>query len=713
MELRDVAFPIEGSADLNVPEPFVKQFLATLGVRVPVGIIVQPDELPSERTESLEEPLVLKAWGRGIVHKSELGAVKVGVSRREINESAQKLMRNVANSGIKGAGLYVEEMVSEGTELLFGIISKPPFGHLAILGIGGTNAEVLSDVCVRLCPLSAETVEEMIGSFRGAPLLGGYRGSPPVNREKLATTLLALGGERGLVDCLGQWLGEFECNPLFVSGSDAVVADARLILRDVEAQDGLVTRGAPDLTPLFAPRSVAIVGASSTRSIWGNRDIVRYRAAGWTENLYAVHPSANSIEGVPAYRSLVEIPGGVDYALISVPANMCPDVLKSARASVKIATINTIGFAETGPVGKALQDDLVKAAIEGQVRFLGPNCMGCYSPRGRQPFFYPTPADAGNVGVVLQSGGLATDTLQMGEKLGLRFSAVVSAGNVADIRLGDLVQYLVNDPDTHVIGVHVEGGADVRLIQAVKEATGLKPVVVLRPGMNETGARVAASHTGNLTSDRRGWEALGTATGVTLTETFEQFFSALLYLDRYRAVETHDDDDVLVISRGGASAVLAADACDKFGLKVPELPQEIQARLRSFTPVGYSVANPLDVHPKTDVLNILVQSSTFSDILVNLDIGQIYLQDVGGQSREPVDRFAEMLEGLRIDDWPRARIALVVWNLTLARGSDYDEIYRLVMESGLPMFNRLDEAMAAIAAAKRFTHYQLISRHGD
>lgn len=701
-ELMEVAFPIEGSTFRNVPEPFVKRFLASLGVSVPVGNIIRREELPLAAVDSLKEPFALKAWGPGIVHKSELGAVRTGVRRSDLNECAQEILNAARRHGIDNANLYVEEMVHEGTELLFGIVAKPPFGYLAILGIGGTNAELLSDTCVRLCPLSRASIEEMIGSFRGAALLSGHRGGQAANREALANVLMALGGTGGLVDRCRSALSEFECNPILVSKSDAVVADARLILRgDRSPSDDSVSLEPPDFVPFFAPRSVAIVGASSSRKIWGNRDIARYRAAGWSENLYAVHASAKTIDGVPAYPSLEAIPGGVDYALISVTPDACIEVLRNAAGNVKAATINTIGFAEIGSNGKALQDELVQAAAECGVRFLGPNCMGLYSPRGRQPFIGPTPSMPGNVGAVFQSGTLAADTLQLAARFGLRFSTVVSAGNVANIGLGDIVQYLVRDPDTHTIGIHVEGGADTRLVQAIKDAKGRKPIVVLLPGMNETGSRVAASHTGALTGDRRGWEALSIETGTTLADTFDQFFAALLYLDRYRAVETIDDDSVLIIGRGGSAAVLATDACEKYGLKVPELSPAIQAALQSFTPVGYSVTNPLDLRPTRQVLDIVLQSRPFSDLLVNLDVAHMYLDNFS----ETVDRFAE-LNSVRFGEWATTRIALVVGNIVLAPGSDYDEIHSLIKKSGLPMFQRVDDAVAAIAAAKRFTHYQ-------
>ena len=136
--------------------------------------------------------------------------------------------------------------------------------------------------------------------------------------------------------------------------------------------------------------------------------------------------------------------------------------------------------------GKALEEELIEAAHEGGVRILGPNCMGVYSPLGRQTFSGVSVNEAGHVGGVFQSGGLAIDLVQMGSVSGLRFSAVASAGNAADIGLGDLLQYLVDDRSTKTIGVHIEGGVDEILVRAIQEVSGRKPVVVFAPGLNST-----------------------------------------------------------------------------------------------------------------------------------------------------------------------------------------------------------------------------------
>jgi acyl-CoA synthetase (NDP forming) len=696
----------------------VKQLLAEFGVRVPLGALVPDGMSATAAGSALREPFVLKAWGPGIVHKSELGAVKVGIPRSALDETAAAMLRGVAAHGLPGSHLYIEEMApAGGAEILFGLISRPPFGTLALLGTGGTQTELFSDVVIRLCPLSLATAEEMIDGFRGSALLRGYRTSPPADRTALLKVIMALAGNNGLAERVGPAFVEFECNPLIVSSSGVVAADARLILDDVQSPTHVRRHRPFEPAAMFAPKSVAIVGASASRkTAWGNRTLARYRALGWTDNLYAVHPSASNIDGVPAYRSLASIPGGVDYAEISVEASLAPDVLRQAKGNVKTATINSAGFSEIGAEGGSLESDLIGAAVEGGVRFLGPNCMGVYSPRGRQAFSGAISCEAGHIGAIMQSGGLSTDLIQIGARKGLRFSSVVSAGNAVDIGLGDLARYLVEDTDTHTIAIYVEGGADLEFTQALRDARGRKPVVLLVPGLSTTGARIAASHTGSLTSDKRGWEALAEATGATLTQSFEEFLACLIYLDRYAGRQIQDNDSVLIMGLGGGASVLAADACDAYSIRVPTLQPDLQAKLADKK--GGILINPLDLRmgpagpPEgpSQVLDLILTVQPFSDVLLHVDMMGYCNSTVPGRM-QGLSHLREMLRLLVASNPINTRLSLVTRNLAAAPGRYHDEINDLMLESKIPVFDTFDAAAAGIAAAKRFTRQESFVRN--
>jgi acyl-CoA synthetase (NDP forming) len=703
--LRDHWFALEGD-ERCVPEPVVKQLVKAAGMAVPAGVMVEPGESPAQAASALTGPFVLKGWGPGIVHKSELGAVRVRLAAEDLDEAARAMAAEIASHGIEGARFYVEEMAPAGTEVLLGVVARAPFGNLALLGVGGTLAELFGAPAVRLCPLSREAAGEMIDSFPGAALLRGYRGSEPADREALIDAMMAIAGEGGLVEQLGDSFAEFECNPLFVSASGTVAADARLILRDGPA--ATPERGPLDLGPLFRPRSVAVVGASATRSTaWGNRTLARYRAMGWCDNLYAVHPSASEIDGTPTYPSLGDIPGGVDYAEISVGAEVAADVLRAAAGKARTATINSAGFSELGEEGRALEAALVAGAKAGGVNFLGPNCMGIFAPRGRQGFAGATSPDAGRVAAIMQSGGLSTDLIQAGGSRGLNFSAVVSAGNAADIRLSDLLAHVARDDESEIIGVYVEGGADARMIRTIRELRGRKPVVLLVPGLSEVGSRIAASHTGSMTSDRRGWEALVAETGATMTQTFEEFLACLTYLDRYHGRAIAADDNVLAMGLGGGASVLCAEACDAAGLSLPVLLPDLQEELADKK--GGILINPLDVRlgpagpPEgaRKIVDAVLPRQGFSDVLVHINLLGYSTSTLPG--RLPgLEHFARLVAALDASPTPPARISIVTRNASEVAGSLRDEYLQIVKEARVPVFERFSEAATAIAAAKRF-----------
>jgi len=704
--LREHWFALDGD-ERCVPEPVVKQLVKAAGMAVPAGAMVGLDETPSHAASALEGPLVLKGWGLGIVHKSELGAVRVKLATGDLDEAASTMAAELAGHGITDARFYVEEMAPAGTEVLFGVVARPPFGNLVLLGVGGTLAELFGNPAVRLCPLTHEVATEMVDSFPGAALLRGYRGAEPANREALIAAMLAVAGEGGLIDQLGDGFAEFECNPLFVSAAGAVAADARLILRDVTAP--VADREPLDLEPLFRPRSVAVVGASATRATaWGNRTLARYKAMGWTENLFAVHPTATEIDGVPVYPSLGDVPGGVDYAEISVGAEAVAGVLRAAAGNARTATVNSAGFAEVGDEGRRLESDAVAGARQGGISFLGPNCMGIYAPQGRQGFSGATSPDAGRVAAIMQSGGLSTDLIQAGANRGLKFSAVVSVGNAADIRLSDLLAHVAHDSDTEIIGVYVEGGADERMIRTIRDLRGKKPVVLLVPGLSEIGSKIAASHTGSMTSDRRGWEALVAETGATLTGSFEEFLACLTYLDRYHDRTIPVDGNVLAMGLGGGASVLCADACDAAGLLLPTLLSELQEQLADKK--GGILINPLDLRlgpagppdGARKVLETVLPEQEFSDVLIHINLQGYATSAVPG--RLPgLEHLRRLVAALEEAPLPAARIALVARNASDVGGALRDEFLELMWEASVPIFERFSEAACAISAAKRFS----------
>src|SRR5581483_1196859 len=300
-----------GDALTVVPEPEVKDALVERGVRV-------PNRAAPSDAGRLRAPLVVKAFGPGIVHKAHVGAVRLGVMHEEVDDVIASMAEDLESHGRTAAGFFVEEQrVGAGVELLFGVV-RGPFGPMAMLAVGGSIAEADDLAVTRLSPLTQDDAHAMLDAFPAPHLLDH------IDRGSLVDTMLAIDG---CATGVGERLAEMECNPIVVDANGTIALDARLILLAEPAPRR--EPASTDFTPLFAPTSIAVAGASTEKQTFGNRFLAAYRDFGWTDGLYALHPRATEIDGVPAFASVADVPGGaVDYVLVAVPATKCAEVVQ-------------------------------------------------------------------------------------------------------------------------------------------------------------------------------------------------------------------------------------------------------------------------------------------------------------------------------------------------------------------------------------------------
>jgi acyl-CoA synthetase (NDP forming) len=694
-----------------VPEPDVKAALHQLGVVVPRHAVGATTADVVAAAGSLDAPLVLKAFGPGILHKSELGAVVTGLSHAGLPAAIAQLDARLANvRNITRTGYLVEEQhdIGRGMELVAGVVRRPPFGLVVALGLGGVLPEVLDLAALRMFPLSHHDALALVDELPGAPALAGFRGGPVLDRDALVRVLLALGGRDGLATRLGDELDELECNPVLVGERGAVALDARLVLRTpVPAAD---PPPVTDFTRLFAPRAIAVAGASTTRSTFGNRALAAYRAAGWDRGLYALHPEATEVDGVPARADVGAMDSPLDYLLVAVPAARCADVIRATAGRVPFVHVVSGGFDEVGDDGAALSRGLVDAAREVKARVLGPNCIGVYSSTGRQTFQLNSSHVPGSVSVVSQSGGLAGDLVMGGTRRGVRYAKVLSVGNAVDVTPAEVVEWLLDDPDTAVIGLYLEGAQHAgRLVDVLQRARGRTPVVMLVGGRSDAGARAVASHTGALAGEPRVWRALASSTGVTLVDTLEQLLGALAHLQRWATLEPAPSatvGEVLVVGVGGGASVLATDACERAGLTLTPTREPVRAALRSIgLGAGTSLANPLEIPfgPAAEVdalrkvLELVLDTQTYANALVHVNTSAYYSYGTGG-----IDPLVDQLADVAAAPFGSTRLAVVLRNLDAAPGADVDALLAATTELGLVTFRTLDEAATAIGALARF-----------
>ena len=697
-----------------VPEPEVKELLGAAGVAVPKGVsvafvdaVADPSVLAAAaEAEGLVGPVVLKGWGGGLVHKSDLGAVRLGLAPYELDYEASTMAAEAAAAGVRLDGFLVEEQADAGVELLVGVVDRPPFGPVAALGLGGTLTEVLDEVVLRLAPISRADAEEMVLGFRGAELLSGFRGQAPVDVDSLIELLLAVAGPDGLVEQLGERLVELECNPVIAGPDGAIAVDARLVTR--KAPEGAETEAPPtDFGPLFAPRGIAVAGASTSRPGFGNTFLTAYKELGWGPGtLWAVHPKASEIDGVPAVPTVADIDGEVDYVVGAVPAAACADLVRGAAGRAKFVHVISGGFREASEEGTDLEEALGAVARESGVRVLGPNCLGAYAPAGRQTFLRNAPMDVGRVAMISQSGGLAGDMVKGGAIRGIRYTKLCTVGNSIDVTPGELLEWLVDDPDTGIIGLYLEDLRDGRrLYNALHKAKGQKPVVMLVGGRTAQGGGAAVSHTGALVADHRIWDAISASAGVSVVGTLEELLSAIAYLQRWTDADISGDFDTLVLGVGGGASVLGTDAADQAGLVTTPVSEEGQQAVRDLGyGVGTSIRNPIEIGfgPVSDpdvlvkALDPILEIQPYPDVVIHSNV-QAFFSYAG----DGIERLFPIIETTADRGWPHTRLSLVLRNLDCAPPEIAARIQQTCLDANLPTFTRFDEAMAAVAAAKR------------
>ncbi len=707
-----------------VPEPEVKALLAAAGVAVPKGVVAGYDDTVANPSvladmvaaQELAEPLVLKGYGGSLVHKSDVGAVRLEVAAYELNYEAAQMAVAVAEAGGRLDGFLVEEQADAGIELLVGVVDRPPFGLVAALGLGGTLTEVLDEVVLRLVPISRADAEAMVTGFKGAELLAGFRGRLPVDVDSLIELLMAIAGPDGVADRLGSDLAELECNPVIAGPDGAIAVDARLIARDSPGEP----RPEPpptDFGPLFAPRGIAVAGASTSRPGFGNTFLTAYKELGWGPGtLWAVHPKATEIDGVPAVASVADIDGDVDYVVGAVPAAACADLVRGAAGKAPFVHIISGGFREASPEGTALEDELAAVAREVGVRVLGPNCLGAYAPAGRQTFLRNAPMDVGQVAMISQSGGLAGDMVKAGAVRGIRFTKLCTVGNSVDVTPGELLEWLVDDPDTGIIGIYLEDPRDGRrLYNALHKAKGIKPVVILVGGRTPQGRGAAVSHTGALVADARIWDAISASTGVSVVSTIEELLASVAYLQRWADADISGDPDILVLGVGGGASVLGTDAADRAGLVTTTVSDQGQQALRNLGyGVGTSVKNPIEIGfgPVSDpdvlvkALDPILEAQPYPDVVVHSNV-QAFFSYAG----DGIERLFPIIEttAAATANWPQTRLSLVLRNIDCAPPDIAARIHQTCLDANLPTVTRFAEAMTAAATAKRHAHNRALA----
>jgi acetyltransferase len=355
-----------------------------------------------------------------------------------------------------------------------------------------------------------------------------------------------------------------------------------------------------DLKSLFHPRSVALIGASTEQNKLSGRPLRFFREFGYAGDVYPVNPKYPEIAGLPCFAKLSDIPGEVDLAVITLPATSVPKALTECGAKgVKAAAIISSGFAEVGGEGVRLQEELTAVASKYGIAVCGPNCSGfVYFPERVTATFsvgldggFPEPGPAA---FISQSGALSSYILGAAKERGLAFRYWITTGNECVLSFTDYLQYVLEDPEVRLVLGYLEDARDGEAFQAAaRRALVLdKPLIIMKTGRSEAGAKASVSHTGSLAGADEVYQAVFSKNGVLRAENLDELFDLALLAQAPRRPRRKR---VQVVSISGAAGILMADVGNEFGLEFADLSDTTKDELQKIMPAFASIANPMDV----------------------------------------------------------------------------------------------------------------------
>ncbi|MDY6911309.1 MAG: CoA-binding protein [Chloroflexota bacterium] len=470
---------------------------------------------------------------------------------------------------------------------------------------------------------------------------------------------------------------------------------------------------ANSIESIFHPRSIAVIGASEDEQKLSSSFLGSLLAAEFEGELYAVNAKGEKSFGIKIYPSLNDIPGPVDHVIISIPAEVIPSIIDDCVAKgVKTAHIFSSGFSESGTErGRQLEELIVRKAVEGGIRLIGPNCIGIYCPAARVPLCgMPSVGESGTVSFLSQSGGNAERLCDMARKRGVKFNKGISFGNAADVNALDILGYYAVDPETKTIGGYLEGVRDgEKLFQLLKDTSREKPVVIWKGGQSSVGVETAASHTGSLAGSSEVWTAALKQSGVVKVDSLEELADTLLAFQDMQPTAGKRAVVVAVTAGSGGISVAAADAFSDVGLEMLPIRGETKEKLDTFVPAaGAILRNPLDISVaggNPDMLRKILEaidSDPYTDFLAvyfNVDSALRYYWQARGLS--PIEAvFAEFKK--------KATKPFVVILQPTGNEDDRAAMETNLARMGIPVYHTVERAGKAIANFTQYWEY----RHG-
>ena len=681
-----------------ITEELSKSILKTYGVSVPPYALVTSAADAAKQAKKIGFPLVMKVVSPQILHKTDVGGVKVGIDntadvKKTFNDMHGRLSKE---KGVEVKGILLEKMVPKGVELIVGIQNDPQFGPVIMVGMGGIMTEVMKDVAFRMLPITASDAKSMLGQLKGVELLKGFRGSKPVDIDMVAKMLVKI-GKLGVENA--DYIDSIDFNPVVVYPKSHQIVDAKIILNK-EIRKNSVTKTKPNkrfMEEFFTPKSVALVGASATPGKIGNSildSLVNYDYSG---KIYPINPKVDKIFGKKCYPSVAAIPGKVDLVVVSVDLSKTPEVLEEcAKKGVHSVVIVSGGGKELGGERAEYEAKVKQLSEKHKIRIIGPNCIGMFNAANRLDCAFQgqermVRARLGPVALLSQSGTMGISFLETADSFGL--SKMVSYGNRSDVDEADMIWYLAGDPQTKVIALYVEGFGDGRkFINTAKRVMRekKKPIVVWKSGRTELGAKQAASHTGSLGGSNAIIMGAFRQAGIISVDSYQELAAVTKALAWQPASK---GNRAAMCSNGAGPMIGGIDHFDRLGLNLAKVTPKSLKQMKEHFPPTYVIGNgnPADVTGGANADDYRFVIQTFMDD-PNVDIVMPWFvfQD------DPLEEV--IIDHLAGFSKKRKKPLLVGGN-----GGPYTQkISKLIEERGVPVFDDLRDWVAAASALSQW-----------
>jgi acyl-CoA synthetase (NDP forming) len=594
--VRRVLDSVKASGRDALTAPEAKLVCDAYGIPVPKEGLAKSADEAAGLAADMGFPVVMKIVSPDILHKTEAGGVLVGVdSADKARATFQTIVDNAKryNADARIDGIQIQQMLPSGaTEVIVGAISDPSFGKLVAFGLGGILVEVLKDITFRLAPASKEDAEGMLDGLKASEILHGVRGQAGVSRTALTDIIQKVSQ---LVTDFPE-IAEVDLNPIFATDKGATAVDARIVC-DWEVKPQRYRPNEDEILAamnrIFHPKAVAVIGASAETGKIGNSVMRNLINGGYKGTIVPVHPKAEEILGVKAYKSVLDYPGEVDVAVFAVPAHLCVGAMDQVgQKKIPGAVMIPSGFAETD--NQPLQDELLATARKHNVRVMGPNIYGFYyTPENLCATFCTAFDVKGKAALSSQSGGVGMSIIGFARSTKMGVSAIVGLGNKSDLDEDDLLTFFEQDPNTQAIAMHCEDLKDGRsFAEVAKRVSKKKPVIMLKAGRTSYGSKAAASHTGALAGNDKIYDDVLRQSGVIRAPSLR---SILEFARGLQVLPTPKGENVVIITGAGGSGVLLSDACFDNGLTLMKMPEDLDAAFRKFIPPFGAAGNPVDI----------------------------------------------------------------------------------------------------------------------